>query len=119
MILKLKTGLDDLKVVVLYWKVTLAFEGNFEPKFGLICGKRATVSFNTTTHLAIPRLKYPLRGKRFQDLEEIKRNAIKQLLAFLKGDFEECFRRWEDRCKKVVASKGECFEGDIITIDPN
>jgi len=64
-----------------------------------------------------PKLKNPLKGRRFDDVEEIKRNATKRLLAIPKAEYKECFRKWEDRWKKVVASKGEYFEWDIVAID--
>ncbi|CAK9828015.1 Histone-lysine N-methyltransferase SETMAR [Anthophora retusa] len=64
-----------------------------------------------------PKLKNSLKGRRFQDVEEIKTNTTKQLLAIPKIEYEECFRKWEDRWKKVVVSKGSYFEGDIINID--
>lgn len=41
-----------------------------------------------------PMLKYPLKGKRFDDVEEIKQNATRELLAITKNDFQDCFRKW-------------------------
>ncbi|EFN65893.1 hypothetical protein EAG_09196, partial [Camponotus floridanus] len=36
----------------------------------------------------------PLKGRRFDDVEEIKRNATKRLLAIPKAEYKECFRKW-------------------------
>ncbi|KYM86181.1 hypothetical protein ALC53_04148, partial [Atta colombica] len=35
----------------------------------------------------------PLKGKRFVDVEEIKRNATRELLAITKNDFQDCFQQ--------------------------
>ncbi|XP_012062893.1 PREDICTED: odorant receptor 4-like [Atta cephalotes] len=35
----------------------------------------------------------PLKGKRFVDVEEIKRNAMRELLAITKNDFQDCFQQ--------------------------
>lgn len=63
-----------------------------------------------------PKLKIPLKGKRFDDVEQIKQNATKDLLAIPKDEFKKCFQKWEERWNKVVAYGGEYFEGDQITV---
>jgi len=66
-----------------------------------------------------PKLKYPLKGKIFDDVEEIKRNATRELLAITKNDFQEknCFRKFH--CwQKIIASEGNYFEGDVVHIIP-
>ena len=63
-----------------------------------------------------PKLKYPLKEERFEDVEEIKRNVTGQLLAIAITEYKECFRKWEYHWKKVVTSKGKYFEGDIVAI---
>jgi len=63
-------------------------------------------------------LKYPLKGKRFDDVEEIKQNATRELLAITKNYFQDCFRKWVQRWQKVIASEGNYFEGDVVHITP-
>jgi hypothetical protein len=53
-----------------------------------------------------------LKRNKFQDMEEIKRNAMKQLLAVPKSQFQKCLGQWKDCWNKCVVSEGVCFEGD-------
>lgn len=61
--------------------------------------------------------KNPLKGNGVEDVKDIKRNATRQPLAVSKTDVKECFRKWEDRWKKVIACEGEYFKGIIVSID--
>ena len=59
-----------------------------------------------------PKLKSPLKGKRFQTVDEIQENMMGQLMAIPTKDFAECFEQWK-RCRKnCVRSQGAYFEGD-------
>ena len=49
-----------------------------------------------------PKLKSPLKGKRFETVDEIQENRIGQLMA------ENCVKNWEN----CVKSQGAYFEGD-------
>jgi hypothetical protein len=60
----------------------------------------------------IPDMKMPLKGNRFQDTEEIKRNAKMQLLAIPNSQFQKCFGQGKDHWNKCVVSEGDCTEGD-------
>lgn len=44
--------------------------------------------------------------------KDIKQNATRQLLGITKAEFQDCFKKWEQRWEKVVASKGEYFKGE-------
>jgi hypothetical protein len=57
-------------------------------------------------------MKIVLKGNRFQDPEEIKRNAMMQLLTVPKSQFQKCFGQWRDHWNKCVVSEGDYFEGD-------
>ena len=58
-----------------------------------------------------PKLKLPLKGKRFQTTNEIQENKMGQLMAIPMKDFAECFEQW-DRCwKNCVRFQGAYFEG--------
>ena len=51
-----------------------------------------------------------LKGKRFDDIETIQSNAMRELKAIPKFAFEYCFKMWEHRWERVVQSNGDYFE---------
>lgn len=53
-----------------------------------------------------------LKGKRFQDVNEIKQNATEQLRGVSKNDSQRCFQKWQERWKTCIDSEGVYFEGD-------
>jgi len=59
-----------------------------------------------------PKLKTTLRGRRFQTIEEIQENLIRELSAIIESAFQEAFQQ----CKKCWewrnASRGDYFEVD-------
>ena len=59
-----------------------------------------------------PKLKTPMKGKRFATIEEIKSKSKQELLAIPKRSFQKCFEDW----KKRLHMSGY-FEGDKIVID--
>ena len=59
-----------------------------------------------------PKLKSPLKGRRFADLSDIQRNVKTLLRGIPENDFQDCFRQWHHRLTKCIASQGEYFEGD-------
>lgn len=59
-----------------------------------------------------PKLKIPLKGKRFETISEIKANATKALKVFSEDACHECFSTWKHRWNRCVRSGGEYFEGD-------
>ena len=60
------------------------------------------------------KLKRPLRGHRFDSIEEIKTESLKALKAIPKEDFTKCFDDWKIRWHKCIAVEGDYFEGDEI-----
>lgn len=61
-----------------------------------------------------PKLKNTLKGHRFQDIEEIKENATRQLRAIEESAFQEAFQKWKKRWQHAVDSAGDYFEGDSL-----
>jgi len=57
-----------------------------------------------------PQLKTVMKGKRFEDIDAIKKNAMSILNTIPKDTFKKCFQRWQDRWKQCVNSRGEYFE---------
>lgn len=66
----------------------------------------------------LPKLKSPLKGKRFQTIDKIQENLTRQLMVVRAKDFAECFLQQKRRWENFVKSQGANFEGDrgIIVI---
>ena len=52
-----------------------------------------------------PQLKTAMKGKRFEDIDAIKKNATSTLKAIPKDSFKKCFQQWQDRWKQYVSSQ--------------
>ncbi|UYV70483.1 hypothetical protein LAZ67_7003251 [Cordylochernes scorpioides] len=61
-----------------------------------------------------PKLKRPMKGRRYATLDEIKRASKEELKKILKNDFLKCFEDWKNRWHKCIISHGDYFEGDKI-----
>ena len=59
-----------------------------------------------------PKLKTTLKWHRFQTIEEIKGNAIRELRAITESAFQEAFQQWKKRWERCTASTRDYFEGD-------
>jgi len=59
-----------------------------------------------------PKLKTILKGRRFQTIEEIQENSIRELRAITESAFQEAFQQWKKRWERCIASRGDYFEGD-------
>jgi len=59
-----------------------------------------------------PKLKTPLKGRRFQTIEEIQENAIREQRAITQSAFQEAFQQWKKSWERCIASRGDYFEGD-------
>lgn len=64
-----------------------------------------------------PKLKRPLRGNRFDSIEEIQRASARALKDIPKSDYEACFESWKKRWHRCILSNGDYFEGDEIDSD--
>jgi hypothetical protein len=53
-----------------------------------------------------------LKGKRFQDVAEIKLNTTRQLQAIPKQAYQRCIKKWKDFWNRVIQSGWSYFEGD-------
>lgn len=63
------------------------------------------------------KLKRPMRGRRFDTIEEIKTESKKVLKAIPEKDYSDCFEDWKKRWQKCVLSDGDYFEGDEIDFE--
>ena len=58
-----------------------------------------------------PKLKTPLKGKRFSTIEEIKEKSIQELLAIPKSAFQKYFEDWKKCWHKFIISEGSYLQG--------
>jgi len=59
-----------------------------------------------------PKIKEILKGRHFDDIDDIRSNAKAALKAIPQNQFQNCFKGWTRRWHRCVASQGEYFEGD-------
>ena len=64
------------------------------------------------TFFLFRKLKTTFKGRRFQTIEEIQENAIRELRALKESAFQESFQQWRERWEQFIASRGDYFEGD-------
>jgi len=60
----------------------------------------------------LPKWKSPLKGRRFQTVEETQDNSIRDLRAVPQNTFQDAFQKWKKRWKRGIGSGGEYFESD-------
>jgi len=53
-----------------------------------------------------------LKGCRFQTIEEIQENVIRELHTITESAFQEAFQQWKKRWEWCIASRVDYFEGD-------
>ena len=57
-------------------------------------------------------MKKVLKGKRFEDVEEVKKKTTEALKGISSQEFQDCFEQWKRRLNRCITSNGEYFEGD-------
>ena len=62
------------------------------------------------------KIKWPMKGRRFATIEEIKTESLRQLKVIPKSAYQKCFEDWKKRWHKCIISEGDYFEGDNIEI---
>ena len=62
-------------------------------------------------------LKRPLRGHRFDAIEERQAASKKALKAIPEIEFNKCFNYWKKRWHKRIISRGDYFKGGEIDLD--
>ncbi|UYV65275.1 hypothetical protein LAZ67_3003775, partial [Cordylochernes scorpioides] len=61
-----------------------------------------------------PKLKRPMKGRRYATLDEIKTASKEEPKKIFKNDFLKCFEDRKNRWHKCIISHGDYFEGDKI-----
>ena len=67
-------------------------------------------------YFLFPKLKRPIKGRRYDTIEEIKAASKEELNKITKNDFLKCFEDWKKRWHKCIFSDGDYFERDKIDI---
>jgi sulfur transfer protein SufE len=59
-----------------------------------------------------PKLKFHFKGRHFGTVDNIQKVMTDQVRALLHEDFQHCYREWEQRLRRCLASQVNYFEGD-------
>jgi len=54
-----------------------------------------------------PKLKTTMKGRRFQTIEEIQENTLREVRAIKEILFQEAFQQWKKRWERCIASRGD------------
>lgn len=57
-----------------------------------------------------------MRGRHWDDVENIKFESTRRLKSLTFEDFQGCFEEWKRTWDKCIATQGEYFEGDKIKV---
>ena len=60
----------------------------------------------------LPKIKEILKGRYFDDIDDIRSNTTAALKAIPQNQFQNCFEGWTRRWHRCIASQGESFERD-------
>ena len=66
----------------------------------------------STDFFLFPKIKEILKGRDFDDSDDIRNNTRAALKAILQNQFQNCSEGWTRRWHRCIASQGEYFEGD-------
>ena len=64
------------------------------------------------TFFLFPKIKEILKGRHFDDIDDIRSNTTAALKAIPQNHFQNCFEGWTRRLHQCIVSQGEYFEGD-------
>jgi len=59
-----------------------------------------------------PKIKEILKGRDFDDIDDIRSNTMAALKAIPQNQLQNCFEGWTRRWHRCIASQGKYFEGD-------
>jgi hypothetical protein len=62
--------------------------------------------------ILFPKFKSSLKGRRFQAVEEIEENSLRDLCVIPQNTLQDWFQDWKKRWKRCIKSGGEYLEGD-------
>jgi len=70
------------------------------------------IHFATCNFYVFPKMKFPLKGRRFISTEKIKAESQQVLNTLMPADLNECFLKWQNRWDRCIQSLGDYFEVD-------
>jgi hypothetical protein len=59
-----------------------------------------------------PKIKEILKGRHFDEIDDIRSNITAALNAIPQNQFQNCFEGWTSRWRRCIAFQEEYFEGD-------
>ncbi|KDR20028.1 hypothetical protein L798_05263, partial [Zootermopsis nevadensis] len=59
-----------------------------------------------------PKMKFRLKGRRFDTIEEIQAESQEVLKTLALEDFQGCMESWKERWDRCIHAQGDYFEGD-------
>ena len=59
-----------------------------------------------------PKIKEMLKGRHFDDIDDIRSSTTAALKAIQQNQFQNCFEGWTRHWHRCIASQGEYCEGD-------
>jgi len=59
-----------------------------------------------------PKIKETLKGRHFDNSDDIRSNTMAALKVIPQNQFQNCFEGWTKRWRQCIASQGEYFEGN-------
>jgi len=65
-------------------------------------------------YFLFPKLKIRLKGRRFQVIEDIKKESLRDLKVIPKSAYDECFQSCTERWRKCITRRGDYFEGNNV-----
>jgi len=66
----------------------------------------------TNDYFRFPKVKEILKGRHFDDIDDIRSNTTAALKAIPQNQFQNCFEGWTSHWHRCIASQREYFEGD-------
>jgi len=68
------------------------------------------------TFFLFPKIKEILKGRHFDDIDDIRINTTAALKAIPQNQFQNYFEGWARRWHRCIASQGDYFEGNYGSI---
>lgn len=77
------------------------------------------IRYPATSRFSYLRLKLPLTERRFQSVDKIKENMMKQIMMIPKEDFTDCFETLKGYWDKMKTLKWTKTNGGYVFVDNN
>jgi hypothetical protein len=79
-----------------------------DKKSDILCAPSTLISgLSPSRFFLFPKLKTTLKKRRFQTIEKMKNNAIRELRFITESAFQEAFLQWKKRWERCMVSRGD------------